>query len=296
MLTPEILEARKKGLGGSDIAVILGLSPWKSATELYYEKRGELEPPDLSDNELIHFGNVLEGVVADEYSRRNDVKVERRNKMMASKEHPFMLANIDRKVVGEKKGLECKTADRFTMHKWGEQGSDDIPDYYRTQVEHYMIVTGYPVWDLAVLIGGNTYRDYHVEQDQELSEMIVEQCAKFWERVQTGLVPDFDWTHPGTMDLIKKLHPGTNGETIELPTELVHWHETKVQAEAMVKTYQGVVDGCKARILAAMGDNACGQFSQVAYQYKRSEVKATEFTVKKDAYMVMRGSAIRSKK
>lgn len=295
MLTPEVIEARKKGLGGSDIAVILGLSPWKSPTELYYEKRGEIEPADLSDNELVHFGHVLEGVVADEYSRRNNVKVERRNKMMASKEHPFMLANIDRKVVGVKKGLECKTADRFTINNWGEPGTDEIPDYYRTQVEHYMIVTQYPEWDLAVLIGGNQYRDYHIEQDLELSEMIIEQCAKFWERVQKGLVPDLDFNHPGTLDLIKKMHPGTNGKTIQLPDEILHWHKVKTEAEAMVKTYTGVVDGCKARILAALGDNACGTLPDAAYQYKRSQVKAQEFTVKKDAYFVMRGSKYTAK-
>lgn len=296
MLSPEVIEARKKGIGGSDVAVILGLSPWKTPTELHLEKRGELEPESLDDNELVHFGNVLEDVVADEYARRNKVKVERRNKMMASKEHPFMLANIDRKVVGVRKGLECKTADRFTVKNWGEQGSEDIPDYYRTQVEHYMIVTQYPEWDLAVLIGGNDYRDYHIERDPELSEMIIEAEARFWEGVEKGIAPEFDWEHPGTLDLVKRMHPGTNGETIQLPDELVHWHEVKQEADRIVKQYQTVSDTCKARILAAMGDAACGQLPACSYQYKRSLVKETEFTVKKDAYMAMRGSAMRGKK
>ncbi|MDH3466209.1 MAG: YqaJ viral recombinase family protein [Gammaproteobacteria bacterium] len=290
MLTPEILEARKKGLGGSDIAVILGLSPWKTPTELYLEKRGELEPEDISDKEIIHFGHVLEDVVAQEYARRNDVKVERRNKMITHPDHEFMLANIDRKVVGEKKGLECKTADRFTMHKWGEQGSEDIPDYYRTQVEWYMQVTGYPEWDLAVLIGGNTYRDYHIEADKELQEVIYEHAAKFWDRVKRGIAPDFDFDHPGTLDLIKKMYPGTNGETIQLPNELVHWAEVKQEAERIVKEYGTVVDVCKGRILAAIGEAACGTLPDAGVQFKRSLVKATEFTVKKDAYMVMRQS------
>ena len=239
---------------------------------------------------------MLEGVVADEYARRNDVKVERRNQMIKSKKHDFMLANIDRKVVGVRKGLECKTADKFTAGKWGEQGTDEIPDFYRTQCEHYMIATEYPEWDVAVLIGGNEYRDYHVERDQELSEMIIEAEAKFWERVEKGIPPEFDWSHPGTIDLIKRIHPSTNGETIQLPDEILHWHKVKQEAEATVKQYQGVVDTCKARILAAMGDAACGTVPGASYQYKRSMVKASEYTVKKDAYIVMRGSAMRSKK
>jgi len=296
MLTAEQLEARKAGIGGSDVAVILGLSPWKSQTELYLEKRGEIEPADLSDNELVHFGNVLEGVVADEYARRNNVKVERRNQMLKSKEYPFMLANIDRKVVGARKGLECKTAAQFSLTNWGEQGSDDVPDYYRVQCEHYMIVSQYPEWDLAVLIGGNNYRDYHIEQDKELSEMIVENCAKFWEKVEKGIPPQFDWDHPGTIDLVKRMHPGTNGETIQLPDELVHWAEVKQEAERIVKEYGTVVDVCKARILAAMGDSACGTLPSAGVQFKRSLVKATEFTVKKDAYMVMRQSKYTEKK
>lgn len=290
MLTPEVLEARKKGIGGSDEAVLLGLSPWKTPLELYYEKRGEWEPEDLSDNELIHFGNVLEDVVAQEYARRNNVKVERRNNMLASKEHPFLLANIDRKVVGSKRGLECKTAGSFMRKEWGESGSDEIPDYYRVQCEHYMIVTGYTEWDLAVLIGGNEYRDFHIQQDKELSEMMIEQAAKFWEKVQKGIAPEVDFNHKGTLDLIKKMHPGTNGETIELPAELLHWHETMTQAQDLVKTYTNVVDGCKARILSALGDNACGTFTDAGYQYKRSLTKRKETVMPATEFIVMRGS------
>ena len=111
MLTTEQLEARKAGIGGSDAAAIMGLSPWKTATEVYLEKRGEIAPENIDDKEVVIFGNLLEDVVAGEYARRNNVKVERRNDMFKHAKHPFMLANIDRKVVGVKKGLECKTGD-----------------------------------------------------------------------------------------------------------------------------------------------------------------------------------------
>jgi putative phage-type endonuclease len=220
MLTTEQLEARKAGIGGSDVASIVGISPWKSKHQLYLEKRGEIEE-EVLDSEIIHFGNVLEDVVAQEYARRNDVKVQRRNDMIKHEKYPWMLANIDRKVVGRKKGLECKTADKFTRGKWGEDGSDDVPDHYRTQSEHYMIVTGLPEWDLAVLIGGNEYRQYHLQQDKELSEMIIEQEAIFWDAVKKGIPPLMDYDHPGTLDLLKRVYPGTNGKTIQMP-EMEH--------------------------------------------------------------------------
>ena len=290
MLTTEQLEARKAGIGGSDAAVLLGLSPWKTEVELYYEKLGEWEPEDISDKPVVHFGNILEPVVADEYAERNGVKVEKRNQMMQSKKYPHMLANIDRKVVGMKRGLECKTADANTKRNWGEQGTDNVPDYYRIQCEHYMIVTEWPEWDLAALIGGNDYRDYHIEQDAELSEMMIEREAKFWERVEKRLVPDIDFAHPGTGDLLKRLYPGTNGETIELDENMAHWHYTMEEAKKLEKTYHDVVEGCKARILAAMGENAVGIIPGANYQYKRSEVKKKEFTVAATSYIQMRGS------
>jgi putative phage-type endonuclease len=264
-LTPEQLEARKSGLGGSDVAAIMGMSPWKTAHTLYLEKRGEIEDEFL-DSEVIHFGNVLEDVVAGEYARRNEVKVERRNDMFKHKKYPFMLANIDRKVVGVRKGLECKTADKFTRGKWGASGTDEVPDYYHIQTAHYMNVLGYDEYDLAVLIGGNEYREYPLTRDPELSEMLIEGCVKFWERVEKGIPPEIDFEHQTAIDAIKRMYPGTNGETIDLPKELEHWHYVAV-----------------------------GQFPDIAFQYKRSQVKKKEYIVKATSYYQMRGSAIRSK-
>ena len=289
------MEARRAGIGGSDVAVLLGLSPWKTPVELYYEKRGEWTPEDISDKPAVHFGNILESVVADEYAARNNVKVERRNNMLQHPTLPFMLANIDRKVVGQNKGLECKTADANTKRSWGEQGTDAVPDYYRVQCEHYMIITGYPLWDLAALIGGNDYRDYQIEQDKDLSELIIEQCTKFWERVQKGLEPDIDFSHPKTGDLLKRLYPGTNGQTVELDEKMLHWHQVMTEARALEREYKQVADGCKNRILAALGENAVGIIPGANYQYKRSEVKKKEYVVEASSYIQMRGSKYQPK-
>ena len=158
MLTTEQLEDRKSGIGGSDVASIMGLSPWKDANAVYLEKRGEIEPDDIGGKEFVHFGNVLEQVVADEYTRRTGEKLQKRNEMLRHPKYEFLLANIDRKIGGRPAVFEAKTADKWSRGKWGEDGSDEIPDYYRVQVEHYFNVTGYDEGVLAVLIGGNEFR------------------------------------------------------------------------------------------------------------------------------------------
>lgn len=296
MLTAEQRETRKTGIGGSDVASIVGMSPWKAANEVYLEKRGEIEEENIDEKEIIIFGNLLEDVVASEYARRNSVKVERRNQVIRHSKYDFMLANIDRKVVGIRKGLECKTADKFTRGNWGADGSDEVPDYYHIQCGHYMNVLNYSEWDLAVLIGGNEYRQYHLQRDKELSEMLLEACIKFWEMVKKGEPPEIDFEHQSAIGAIKRMYPGTNGQTIELPKELEHWHHVKVEAAKEVSKYEKVVDTCKARIMEAIGENAVGQFTNIHQQYKRTEIKKKEFTVAATSYYTMRASAIRETK
>ena len=176
--TSEFLERRKAGIGGSDVAALLGLSNWKTPFQLWQEKTGRVDS-NIEGSERLHFGQVLEQVVADEFSRRNDLKVERRNNMFVKNE--ILLANIDRKIVGRKSVLECKTADKFTAHLWGDEDTEQVPEYYLTQVSHYQAVTGYqdPAC-LAVLIGGNEYRQFWIEYNKDLGEYLAEKCIKWW--------------------------------------------------------------------------------------------------------------------
>jgi putative phage-type endonuclease len=296
MLTTEQLEERRTGIGGSDVASIVGLSPWKTANAVYLEKRGEIEDEDISEKPVIIFGNMLEQVVADFYTRQTGEKLEKRNKLIRHKKYPQLIANIDRKIVGRPAVFEAKTADKFTIGKWGEDGSDDVPEHYRVQVEHYFNVTGYDEGVLAVLIGGNEFRQYPITRDQELSEMLMEQCLHFWEKVEKGFPPEIDFAHANAIDTIKRMYPGTDGTTIVLPKELEHWHKVKVDADKEITKYKNVSDTCKARILAAMGEAAVGQFPDIAYQYKRSETKRKEYVVEATSYFQMRGSAIRGAK
>ena len=109
MITEQQREARMHGIGGSDAGVILGVSPYKSAVELYLEKTGQAEPPDLSDNEAVEMGNWLEPVAADLFAKRLRLKLRRVNETLADRRHPFLMAHLDRRVVGERALVEIKT-------------------------------------------------------------------------------------------------------------------------------------------------------------------------------------------
>src|SRR6056297_2040778 len=158
---------RKLGLGGSDAAAAIGLNKWKSSYDLWLEKTGQIE--NNVDNERMYWGTVLEDVVAKEFTSRTGKKVRKTNKMYFSEEHPFMLANIDRKVVGESAILECKTTSAYNNKAWQD---GEVPESYLVQVMHYLAVTGYERAYIAVLIGGQRFEYTSVERDEELIEMI----------------------------------------------------------------------------------------------------------------------------
>jgi putative phage-type endonuclease len=183
------LEERKKGIGGSDAGAVLGVSPWKTPLQVYLEKRGEV--PGIEDNEYMKWGRNLEPLIRQEYANQTGREVTVPGEILHHSRYGWMLANLDGAIVnggGIKRVLEIKTA--RSADNWGEPGTDEIPDHYQAQVQHYMIVTGYPVADVAVLIGGSDFRLYEVPADPELHAIMVEKEAAFWERVQKGVEPE----------------------------------------------------------------------------------------------------------
>ncbi|WP_186824495.1 YqaJ viral recombinase family protein, partial [Bacillus licheniformis] len=136
------LEARRRGIGGSDVSAILGLNKWKSPIQLYMDKIGE-SPLEDNESEAARLGNLLEDIVAQEFSRRKGLKVKKRNAILQHEKYPYFLANVDRLIVGRKEGLECKTA---TVYKRDEWTADSVPDAYFVQCQWYMSVTGFKKW------------------------------------------------------------------------------------------------------------------------------------------------------
>ncbi len=216
MTREEWLQARQSGLGGSDAGTILGVNRWKSKTQLFFEKTNPEMMKEV-DNEYIYWGNVLEDIVAKEFSKRTGKKVRRNNHMLRHPEHDFMLANLDRVVVGENALLECKTTSHFSQDQWID---DEIPPQYLCQVQHYMAVGGFEKAYICVLIGGNKFVIKEVERDDELIEIIINAEKDFWENyVLTGVIPEIDGSEASTKFLNSIYSDDLQDESIELDSE-----------------------------------------------------------------------------
>lgn len=228
------LELRKKGIGGSDAAAILGLNPWKTAMDVWMEKTGEFTADDAQDNEKMYWGNMLEDIVAREFMTRTGLKVRRRNAILKHKQYPFMIANVDRLVVGQSAGLECKTAGYYSTDDWAM----GVPEYYIPQVQHYMAVTGYPVWYVAVLIGGQEFRYYQIPREEAFIRELIRTEREFWHLVETKTPPPLDGSKAST-ELVKRLYPeAENGKEIELPFEafeLIQQYERACEEEKQIQ-------------------------------------------------------------
>lgn len=288
MLTKAQLEERRSGIGGSDAAVVLGLNPFKDVYELYLDKRGEA--PEEDENflkESRYWGSVLEEPVAQRYAEETGFKIQRANQLIRSKDNEFMIANIDRKVVGEDRriGLEVKTAAR--ADGWGESGSSEIPQYIMCQIQHYLAVTNYDCWDLAVLIGNRDFRMYRINPIDGIINQLIDAEEEFWDRVQTGVAPAPNWQSAATTRLLSRLYPGTNGQVVRLPDVAQKYQDVMDDANEQKGIYDKVVVGCKNRIAMLMGENAVGLLPD-GTAITRKEQSRKEFVSPASKFMVTR--------
>ena len=247
----EWLEDRRKGIGGSDVGTILGLNKWKSPYQLWLEKTGQVEL-DESNSEPAYWGNVLEEIVAKEFTERTGKKVRRRNQVFEHPLHPFLRANIDRDVVGENAILECKTANSFLSKEWD---GEEIPMSYLCQIQHYMNVLNRDFAYIAVLIGGQKFIWKKIERDQELIDMITERLVEFWEiNVITGMEPPIDGSD-ATAEFIKNHYSTEGTEEISLSSEYDELIESKRDLKKSEKEIQTQIKKIDNQIKSELGKN-----------------------------------------
>ena len=184
----EWLKLRKNGIGGSDAGAVCGLNPYRSAMDIFIDKTTD----DISDydNEAMKQGRDLEDYVAQRFCEATGLKVRKSNAMYVHKEHPFMLADVDRLIIGENAGLECKTASPYSADKWKD---GQIPAHYFAQCYHYMVVLDMDAWYIAVLIYGKEFKYIRLERDEEIITNLIHIEDEFWnEQVLKGKMPHPD--------------------------------------------------------------------------------------------------------
>lgn len=282
MTRAEWLEERRKGIGGSDVAALLGLNPYKTPLALWEEKTAK----NISDgtNESAYWGTMLEDVVAKEFSKRTGMKVQRVNFMLTTGDNGWMRGNIDRAIVNpdisgrvsilkpEKAkecgrllstdvGLECKTASAYMSSLWGDSQEEEIlagkvvtehkiPLYYETQIQWYMAVTGIKTFYIAVLIGGQDFRMYEVNRDDDVINAIVEKARVFWvDHVLANVPPE-----AVNAEDIKKLYSHDNGEMTEATNEEAADIGELRTLKERIKELQDQEKAVASRVIFAIGE------------------------------------------
>lgn len=188
---------RRTGIGGSDVAALLGMDRYSSPYQLYLEKRGELGEQPMSDGlaRAARWGHLHEPLMAAEFTRQTGFRT-RRLGLIRHQDDPWRLANLDYRIVGCPDGpcgLELKNRSAWKRDEWGPSGDPDgVPDKEALQTVHYLAVTGYRHFHVGVLINGNDDRWYRMDWDDQLITDVVEMEGVFWKRVLAGDPPDVD--------------------------------------------------------------------------------------------------------
>lgn len=271
---------RTKYIGGSDIAAILGISPYKTAADLWIDKT---TPPreDSRNAAAKRRGSRLEPYIADMIEQEHGLAIVRRNERYIDAQVPYFACEVDAES-SDGQNVEIKTVHPFKAKEWGELDTDQLPLHYVAQVQWGLGITGREVCRVFALIGDDL-RPYVVERDDETITAMRDKAAEFWNRyVLAKLRPPLDYADSKTLETLRRLYPGTDGSTIEATAMHEHWRAVLHTATEMAGKYQGVIDGAKAHLLSEMGQAALLKFSD-GKAYRRKEIKTKACTIEKPA-------------
>ncbi len=210
MSRAEWLAERRKSIGGSDAAAVIGLSRFASPYTVWLDKTGRL--PDKGDTEAMRLGRDLEAYVAKRFEDDSGKKVRRCNYIIRNPAFPWAHADIDRRLVGENAGLECKTTSTLDLRQFN---GVEFPERYYAQCVHYLAVTGLDRWYLAVLVFGRGFFTYVLERDEAEISALMEAEKLFWRCVEEDTPPAPDGSE-ATTDAISTVYADSNGEQLDL--------------------------------------------------------------------------------
>jgi len=251
----EWLRLRKHGIGGSDASVVCGINRYKSPIELWMEKTDQM--PCQEAGEAAYWGTILEPLVVSEFTKRTSIEISRQKQLLQSKEHPFMLANLDGLCEHPDYGtviFEAKTASAYKAGEW----EDAIPDEYMLQIQHYMSVTGYKGAYIAVLIGGNTFKWRFIERDEELISMLIQLESDFWSYVQSETPPPLDGSDASADFLAARFPNSVPKSQIVLPESAAELIAAYAAASEQEKAIAEQKHKAENLLKAMLGDNEIG--------------------------------------
>ena len=263
------LKHRRGGIGGSDIAAILGENPWRSPIDVWLEKTGRVE--DQDPTERMVWGTRAEDMIAGGYAA-DYVKVVRRvNAILCHKDHPHHRANLDRLIIDPTRGngvLEVKNVGAWGEKAWAD---DNVPPHYMLQLQWYLHVTGLSWGVFAALIGGNKLIVRETQYDPELAAIMVQAAADFWQCVTDDTMPP---AVSGDSEAVASIYPESNGDTTLLSVDASALVRQYIECKEAIATLEQSLDGIKARIQQEMGSAEIGLADGYRVSWK-SQTRAT---------------------
>lgn len=255
MITEEQRKERINYIGASEAAAVLGMSRWSTPLAVWAEKTGQIDPEDIGDRVQVKMGNKLEQAVAELFMEETGKKVHRVNETLTHPKYDFIRCNLDRRVVGERAILECKTTSAFKAREWEE---DEIPTEYVLQVVHQLAVTGAERGYLAVLIGNHTFKYKVIERDEVLIRDLERREVDFWNNyVKTGVMPSI--FKPHDKDTLSQLFPvAEEGKAIQLDDKAAVLIESIQSMKQDVKSLESQIATSENELRAMLGDAEMG--------------------------------------
>lgn len=273
---------RRKYIGSSDVAAILGISPWRTALDVYLDKT---QPPaeeklDPGRARAMTRGKRMEPYVIDLLAEETGLQIIARGNRYIDPELPFVAAEIDAEAASGE-NIEIKTVSPFKAKEWGDQQTDEIPLHYTAQVMHALMVTRREVCTLGVLIGADDFRIYRVERDEETIAAIREREIAFWHgNIEAGVPPE-----PASVADIARLYGHDAGTAIEASDDVLRQLNDLRNLNAQIKELAARADACKEAIQIYMADAAIlTAGGKPAATWKSQEARAFDSSAFKEAH------------
>ncbi len=264
--TEEWLRYRQRGIGGSDVAAILGISKWSSAIDIWLSKTNQVFN-NTEENEAMTWGKILEPVIRDRFREVTGKKTVEVHAMLQSEAHPYMIADIDGLTEddnGEPAILEIKCVSEYKASEWD---NDSIPEYYQVQAMHYMAVTGIDMTYFACLVGGNKFIIRELHADPDMQNMLIAVEGDFWKKCVNMERPQADGSDACT-NLLNSIYKGGINEEIYLPDDVIDCVQQYIDASVAEDNAKALKQEAGNRIKEVMGDYNTAKYDRYTFTWK----------------------------
>lgn len=242
---------RRSGLGGTDVAAILGLHPQRDAFSVYAEKCGLIQ--SSPGTARMRWGSKLQRVIAEAWTETTGKPHEWVDQTRRGNAADFQIYTPDAMSLADARGIECKTAGLDRAHLWGD-GPDDVPAHYALQCHWYMSAASVPFWDIALLIAGSDFRIYTIQKDAEVEALILAEAEKFWrDHILTRLAPAPGPTR-ASIDALKQMFPKNTANLRPAKPEELPLIEALREAKAKENEAEAALTAAKGAIQLAIGE------------------------------------------